>query len=400
MNLETKLRVIFVDDDELLLRCLTRVARQSLEGAEVESCADPRTALRRLRESPADIVVADLQMEGMDGAAFLRHVRAADPGCTRVVLSGAPDVAEVAAALDVAHQVLAKPVEMTALADTLRAARDTRAAFRDTTLRALVAQDNALPSPPGVYLRLRELSDDPDLGAVVDVVSTDVGLSARVLQLANSAFVGGAGHVGTVAQGILRLGLVLTTAVVLAHETGKHFATNLRGFDAEAHRTTSLRAAAIARRVLAGTPLAEPAFVAGLLHGIGYQVLASRVPERYGVAAARTDVLLDRALREAVGVAGPEVGSFLLGLWGLPGPIVQAVAAQHRPRGAVRPDVTTAVHVARHLARDPDAPLVDGGLVPEAGLDAGTLEALGLAAQLADWRAFARELVGGGAAAA
>ena len=93
-----------------------------------------------------------------------------------------------------------------------------------------------------------------------------------------------------------------------------------------------------------------------MLHDIGKLVLWARRPEVYAgvVQAARA---LGKALYEVeverLGVSHAEIGAYLLGLWGLPYPIVEAVASHHGP--ARVPDQSGfgsvgGVHVGQSLA--------------------------------------------------
>jgi HD-like signal output (HDOD) protein len=110
----------------------------------------------------------------------------------------------------------------------------------------------------------------------------------------------------------------------------------------EEMQSRALRAADLARRLLPG-PSAELAATASLLAEVG-----RLLP---GVASDSADVSPDMP-----GYA--EAGAYLLGLWGLPMPIVEAVAFQHQPGRMRTPGfwVTGAVHVATALVsgREPD----------------------------------------------
>src|SRR5581483_4665932 len=138
---------------------------------------------------------------------------------------------------------------------------------------------------------------------------------------------------------------------------------------------------------------AEDAFVAAMLHDIGLLVLAYRLPGRLRaiLAAARDGHRSLVAVEAADGrVTHAEIGAYLLGLWGLPYPIVEAVAHHHAPARVSHQtsfDLIAAVHVADCLAHESTpAPL----LVPPS-LDVAHLEALGVAAELPAWRAIAAE---------
>ena len=76
------------------------------------------------------------------------------------------------------------------------------------------------------------------------------------------------------------------------------------------------------------------AFTGGVLHDLGKLILGMNVSERYKKAmdvALAEERLLKDVEGEIFGTTHAEVGAYLLGLWGLPDPIVQAIAFHHRP---------------------------------------------------------------------
>lgn len=103
-----KLRVLILDDEPIVGKRL----RPALEkaGFEVECFEAPAEALARLDQSPFDIVVTDLRMEGMDGIGVLEHVM---KHCahTRVILITGYATVEVAreALVKGAFDFIAKP---------------------------------------------------------------------------------------------------------------------------------------------------------------------------------------------------------------------------------------------------------------------------------------------------
>jgi HD-like signal output (HDOD) protein len=134
----------------------------------------------------------------------------------------------------------------------------------------------------------------------------------------------------------------------------------------------------------------DEAFVAGLLHDTGKLVLASNFPQSYEQVLARAPsggMELLRAEERLFGANHAEVAAYLLGLWGLPIPVVEAVALHHHPRKCSHLQFSplTAVHAA-------DA-LVHWQTEIEAGtgdsFDLEYLSALGLDGRVEQWRAAA-----------
>jgi HD-like signal output (HDOD) protein len=96
------------------------------------------------------------------------------------------------------------------------------------------------------------------------------------------------------------------------------------------------------------------------------------------------DVGLTDAEKALLGCTHAEIGAYLLGIWGLPHPIVEAVVYHHRPADCLEAGFSplTAVHVADAVAfaRQEQAP---GYPVPRT--DMAYLQKIGLDARLAGW---------------
>ena len=69
-------------------------------------------ALGELGRAPCDVVVSDMSMPGMDGAALLGHIEQSHPAAIRIVLSGSTEREVVMRAAAVAHRLLAKPCDV------------------------------------------------------------------------------------------------------------------------------------------------------------------------------------------------------------------------------------------------------------------------------------------------
>ncbi len=82
-------RILFVDDEELILRAFVRDMAQS--GIEITVCQSAAEGLAKLRHQPYSVVMSDFQMPGMDGILFFEEVRRIDPNSVRILVSGKAD---------------------------------------------------------------------------------------------------------------------------------------------------------------------------------------------------------------------------------------------------------------------------------------------------------------------
>lgn len=117
------IRVMFVDDEERILRSL---ALQFRRDYEVVTESDPLRALERLAREPVHIVVSDQRMPQMSGAELLTQVREMAPDCLRILLTGYSDLDTAVEALNSGgiFRYLTKPWDPQEMAFTLRQAAE------------------------------------------------------------------------------------------------------------------------------------------------------------------------------------------------------------------------------------------------------------------------------------
>jgi DNA-binding NarL/FixJ family response regulator len=276
-------RILFVDDEPGVLRSMARLMRRRRTDGQAEFVDNGRAALDALARENFDLVVSDMAMPGMDGVALLSEVRKRWPATARLILSGHSTVAHWLCTMPVAHQFLAKPCDDTLLAVTFARLAYIRKDVADPTAASAVT---CLPSSPEVHGRMMELLDGGlTPAAVAASARDDIALTAKLLQLANSAFFTLSEPVTTVARAIAMLGLDVIRQLLRS-------TTSFRPGGAEAVHAEA-RWEAEAARQKAATDRAEAAGAAALLRSAG------RLLEGDG-----------------------SLGTYLLGLWGLPEQLV------------------------------------------------------------------------------
>jgi HD-like signal output (HDOD) protein len=394
--------LLFVDDESKLLDGLKRSLRSMRHEWSMTFVISGKEALTTLEQTPFDVVVSDMRMPGMDGAQLMNEVQRRYPQIVRIVLSGHSDREMIYQSIGASHQYLAKPCEMEHLKATIQRACALRELLGNESLRRLVAGMRQIPSQPTLFAEIKKEaeSETSSLKTIGAIIAKDMGMTAKVLQLVNSAYFGLNGTVSTAEQAVNLLGLDTIQALVLTVHVFSQFPRTMDGalFQIDRLWAESLATGALAR-ILAKAEKAsdreiEQAYTAGLLHDVGILVLAANVRDRYEATlrtASEERVPVWEVEQREFGATHAEVGSYMLGLWGLEAPIVEVVAFHHRPAEypgeAFNP--LTAVHVADTLRQERTAPAT--GDQPST-IDPAYLEKLHLADRLPYWRDLAGQL--------
>jgi HD-like signal output (HDOD) protein len=350
------MRVLLVDDEPRILSGLSRALRSSGSRQwDVATATSGAEALAQLDLAPADVVLSDVNMPGMDGATLLGEIRRRWPDVVRLVLSGYADPLASQKLAAVAHQFFDKPLRIADLVESLRRIERLRDRFDNPALRALIGGVEELPAAPAVYVELAAVVDDPEatLDDIAQVVRRDPAVAAKILQLASSAFFARGVPIADLRGAIGRLGGRVVRMVALVAGAFRPPPEVAAVVDRlQAH---GLEAALLAEQIVGDPEQREIAFVAGLLADIGMTALVTWMSDRYlPLLSARGGGPVHVREKQAFGVTHAEVGAYLLGLWGLPRVVVEAVSCHHEPMAVGEParDATLAAYVAHALLSD------------------------------------------------
>lgn len=396
---DDKKRILFVDDEVGVLQGLQRSLFEMSDDWEMVFVDHAEKALDALSERNFDVIVSDMRMPGMDGATLLAHVHDEYPNVVRIILTGYSELEATLRAMPVAHSFLTKPCKPGLLEEVVRRSCALQALLADEKLRTLVGGVAGLPVKPEVYARLTEAVADPliDMTQIARIVSRDVGLASKVLHLTNSAFFGSKRSFVSIEQAVTFIGIRMLRKVVLAAEVFSAFDAkqSLGGLSLDEEQKHGLACAGIARKIAPDPELGEYAFLAGMLHDIGKLVWATRDPKlmrQLNRQKPRGHSLPPDLEEAAAGTNHGRIGAYLLGLWGLEHPLVEAVAHHHDPSsaGSSTFDLPTIVHVADALTHE--IANERAGRKDEVTFDRAHLERLEIWHKLDEWRAAGRDL--------
>ena len=387
--------LLFVDDEPKVLQGLQRQLRSMRNEWDMNFAESGQKALEFMSGHPTDVVISDMTMPGMDGSQLLTEVARCHPNTVRIVLSGHAEREAVLRLVGPAHQYLSKPCEAEELRNAIARAFALRDLLCNEQLKQLATRVKCLPSLPALYQQLNEefSKEDPSVERVGEIISRDIGMTTKILQLVNSAFFGLPQPINHPAEAVLHLGLTTVRSLVLSLQVFSQFDQKAcPGFslDALAHHCwmTGVSARRVAHAERKEVKVQDQCFLAGLLHDVGQLILVGGLPAEYQevLTVAKTrNVHTWEVEQERFGASHADVGAYLLGLWGLPNPIIEAVAMHHRPAMCVVPEFSPviAVHVADALMHQ--LPGVNSELPPPQ-LDLARLDQLGLADRIETWR--------------
>jgi putative nucleotidyltransferase with HDIG domain len=217
--------------------------------------------------------------------------------------------------------------------------------------------------------------EDLDAAGMARLIGAAPVLAATVMRVANSAFYGLRGRIGSLPRAVATLGTEAIRGIVLAaslRHLGRQLDTPvLDGGEWLAHSVSTALAARRLALAHAEPQDAETAFVAGLLHDLGWAVFAATQPLATRACLDDLAAAPDRGAprcagieRQHFGVTHAECGALVAAHWGLPEPIVLAIREHHG-----RDAASAAVSLLGAIVRSADAAAIV--LVRPLGCEAG-----------------------------
>ncbi len=360
----TKKRILFVDDDPVILKLAMVALRSQMNEWEMRVANDGHEALALMEKIRFDAVVSDIEMPKMTGVELLDQVLKLYPHVIRILHSSQSNKEVAFKSIESSHQYLVKPWGFKKFKATLCQAFALQDALNNEAIENLVAKLPSLPSLPSSYLLLMEEleSPEPSPSKVGQIILQDIGMIAKILKLVNSAYFGLPVTVSDPVHAVKLLGLNTVRALVLTHGVFSQFAhIDPECLSLEQLMQHSLGVGTLAKMIAKAEnqdpEVATDAMVAGALHDTGKLILAQGFPAEYkeiAIEAKKQNIPFLGLEKAAFKTSHAQVGAYLLGLWRLPARIVEAVAFHHEPtEGSISGEsVLTAVHAANIIEQE------------------------------------------------
>ena len=396
-----KRQIIFVDDDVYVLKGYQRALEPFANAWDVYFCTTGAEALTFLGRQPVDAIITGMRMPGMSGIDLLEQVIQHYPSVIRMIMSGSVEEPSAYRAASLAHQLMAKPCDIQTIFGAVEDTCHLRDSLSDKKLVKIITGLKNLPSVPTLYVRLlKEFErEQPTLTKVGEIISMDIAMTAKILQLVNSAFFSIPYKVSNLNQALSILGLNTIKSLVLSVGVFSEYQNrSFSAFSIDELWQHSIFVGNLSRAIAVSANLSraeqDEAQMAGILHDVG-KLIQTDIPGFYRLLSMNTKIPEIQMEYHYLGTSHAEIGAYMLSLWGLPSTVIKAVAFHHKPISATafKMDSVFCVYIANHLYYE-EKPNTKNTL-PLPPLDMQLLEQIKSANKVEDWRYMAKRIFAG-----
>lgn len=227
---------------------------------------------------------------------------------------------------------------------------------KNKVLVNLMSNLKHLPTVPRIYHQMSEMiMNNASVEEIANKLEEDPSITSNILKLANTAFYNA--KTASIRQAIMYIGLINVKNIILSNAVfgDDGLDPKTRELHWEHVRLTNRILGAIYQDVLK-KKLNNNISSVGLLHDIGSVVLMSNFPAEFGEIVKKVTeeptLMFHDLESEMLGFNHEELGGYLLDLWGLPYPVIEAALCHHEPmdQGIINQELVKAVHVANYYA--------------------------------------------------
>ncbi len=323
--------IVFIDDEKKVLKSLKRVFNPMRKKWNVTLFNSPHEALEEISNGAVDVVFTDLKMPGMNGLELLQKVKDISPSTLRILLSGQADEEANQKSVSIVHQYLQKPCELDTIKEVITRADRLQLLMENDNLSQIISQVDSLPSLPTIYNEIKAKIDLPETSAhqIGEIVSKDIAMSAKMLQLVNSSFFGLRTTITNPIDAVLMLGLNTVKSLVLSIKIFKKLSASVDEKVANALWNHSLTVGTNNKKIAEYEGITKKLqydyFSAGMFLDLGKLFFLAYFPREYNLVLMlkkEKEISEFKAEKEIFGSTNHHVGAYLMTIWGLPGSLV------------------------------------------------------------------------------
>ncbi len=354
----TNLKIVFVDDESNILFALKRKLHVMRNEWDMSFFDSAKKAIEFMHQDEPDFLVTDMRMPEINGLDLLRYSYKHFPRMVRIILSGQTEKNQILQSIGLAHQFFSKPTDTSQLIDLIKGIAFIRSVLHNSEMINQITRIKSLPTLPSIYMQLRELlnSDDSSIKDIASLISQDISLSARILQLVNSSFFSIMKKISDIQQAISLLGLEIVKDLILSLHLFENVKPDLlKNYHLNELWNHSTAVAIIAKHIANDFGFSkekiENCFIAGLLHDIGRLILVNEKPFDYVKVIEKVQeehLSVSDAENELFKINHSEIAAYLISIWGFSHIVVLSVFLHHNP--ALFDDRTISPALCVHLA--------------------------------------------------
>lgn len=334
-----KHHILCVTDQESTHKQIQKILRPFFGKWNISYAHNLRSALTWFENEAFDLVVADSRMKSNEGILLLNGIMRSSPNTNRIAITDEHSEQYIKNTVELVHQSL----RIEDLDDKLLCIIHQAYKLSDIcdSPELLEAIDNIeiIPSLPSIYNEMLQVLNDED-SSIHDVgrlISKDIAMTAKILQLVNSAFFGLCRRIRTAEEAAVYIGVDTLKSLVLSYQAFAALSVESipQKYIDELWKhsvTTASFAKSIAQCETKNKIEINTAFTAGMLHDIGRLLLMDNLPDKYNelLKCLQKDDVPELRLEQLIfGATHPEVGAYLLRKWGLPNAIVEPILMHH-----------------------------------------------------------------------
>ena len=336
--------VLFIDHEPYMLKALERTARRLQPEWTIITCANGQQWQQSLADLTPDLVFCSYLLPGKRGEVLLSEVRQTYPTALRVLLTGIVTEQIITNASRETHFILGKPFNAADLTHVFQTLSRLKKFQLPHELQAKLVSELQLPVLPHIAREMREKLKNPDIDIeeLATLISKDSVISARIVMLANSAFLGFKQQTFSLPVCIMRLGINLLDSVVTAMSLESGLMSQ---FDCRAESERTFKKAMISQKLASSQGLElveqEKIFTAVVLSGLG--LLAQKF-----LQLQQAVLPTDQPGVKAVDL----LNWFILTCWGYDESLIELILASSRDDYLSQDEATLIMSLSEHLVRD------------------------------------------------
>jgi HD-like signal output (HDOD) protein len=227
---------------------------------------------------------------------------------------------------------------------------------KNKPLMSLMSTMSNIPTIPKIYFDLTHMiRNNASVEDIAEKLESDPAITSNILKLANTAFYNA--KTGSIRQAIMFIGLINVKHIILSSAVFGNDGLDPKIRDIHWQHVGLTNKILNAMYVeLLGKKLNNNIASVGLLHDIGSVVLMSNFPREFDLVVKMVSndktLTFEDTEKKIVGFSHEELGGYLLDLWGLPYPVIEAALRHHDPLNPdiINKEIVMAVHVANYYA--------------------------------------------------